>query len=122
MGCSPGPPRSGRRATSLRTASRRPLELAAPHIVEIGAIRSRGGGFVEVYRDAEALPYLKTRLPCEHDALLQLDAGDGHKRHNVGCADAWMQTLMARKVDQFRSFSPLRAPLTQARPPADRRS
>ncbi len=49
----------------------------------------------------EATPDLQARLPGEPRALLQLDAGDGDKRDNIGRADAGMNAFLASQVDEF---------------------
>ena len=101
MGCRPGPPRSGRRAESLRDRVAQPLELPAPHLFQVGAVGPRRRRLVEEDRHAEAPPDLQPRLAGQQHALLQLDAGDGHKGNHVRRADARVNSLLAGQVDQL---------------------
>ena len=81
------------------------LELPASHVVEVGAIRTRCGGFVEVNRNAEAAPYLQPCLAREHYALFKLDAGDRYERNDIRCPDAGMQSLLGSQVDELDGLS-----------------
>src|ERR1700744_6008090 len=68
-------------------------------------IRPRGGGLVEVARNAEALPYFRTGLTRKHDALRQRDSADRDERNDVRRAHARMFALLLREVDQLCSFA-----------------
>ena len=105
MGCRPGPPRSGRRAASLRTASLQAFELAAAHVFKIGAVGPGRRRLIEIDGNAEAPPDFEAGLAGQHDALLQLDAGDGHERDHVCRADAGMGSLLAGQVDQLNGLA-----------------
>jgi len=65
-----------------------PLELAAAHLFDIGAVGPSGRRPVKEDRHAEASPDFLSCLAGEQRALLQFDAGDGHEGDYVGRADA----------------------------------
>ena len=91
------------RPTSRIVANRvpQPLELPAAHLFQVGPVGPRGRGFIKEHRHTEAPPDFQARLAGQQDALLQLDAGDGHKGNYVRGADARVDTLLAGQVDQF---------------------
>jgi hypothetical protein len=79
--------------------------LAASHVFKIYAIRSCGGGFVEKYRDAVALPYFIANPAGERDAIIKRNAFDGDERNHIGRANSRMSTLVDGQINQFSGFS-----------------
>src|ERR1019366_114372 len=81
------------------------LKLTPAYVVKIGAVRTGCGALVEVHRQAKTPPYLEACLASEHDALLQLDVGNGNERNDVGRTDARVHALLSGEIDQLYSFA-----------------
>ena len=77
MGCKPGPPRSGRRDGLLAHAIPKSLELAAPHVFQIGAIGPGRRSLVKENGNAEPPPDFQAGLTRQQHALLKLDPRNG---------------------------------------------
>ena len=81
------------------------LELALADIFEVGALGPLRRRFVEINRDAVALPDFAAHFFREHDAILDGDAFDGNERDHVGCAEPRMRAGVAREIDQLGGFA-----------------
>ncbi len=93
-------------ASSVATGSlAKAFELASAHIFKLNAVGPGGCGSVEVNRNAIGPPDQQACLPCQNGALRQRDAADRNERDDIGSADAGMNALLLREVDQFRCFA-----------------
>ena len=81
------------------------FKLAAADFFEQGAVRTGGGGFVEIDGNLMALPDFVARLTGEERALLEGDAANGDKGDDVGGADAGMDAFLGSEVDELGGAS-----------------
>jgi hypothetical protein len=79
--------------------------LSATHVFKVYAVRSRGRGFVEKYRDAMASPYFIADSTGERDAIVERDSFDGNKRNNISRANSRMRALMDGQVNEFSGLA-----------------
>ena len=100
VGWQTGSPISGSRAATVPISVQQRFELAAANVLQVGALGTARGGFVEVDRDLQLVPDLGAEALGELDALFEGDAFDGDEGHHVGRADARVRALLGGEIDQ----------------------
>ena len=70
-------------------------------VFEAEALGAQGGGFVEIYGDAEFVPDAAAGLMRESGAVIESEPADGNEGDDVGCAEARVNAGVAREVDEF---------------------
>jgi hypothetical protein len=81
------------------------FELAAADVLQLDAVGARCGSAVEVNRDTEPAPNLKSRLTRKHRHFERRDAGDRDEGDDVGGSDTRMNASLPGEVDQLRGFA-----------------
>jgi hypothetical protein len=76
------------------------FELPTAHLFQVRPIRAGRRCLIKEDWHTESSPDLQPSLPGKQGALLQLDPSHWHKWHHVRGANARMNTLLAREIDQ----------------------
>ena len=81
------------------------LELTAPHVFQIHAVRPRRCRLIKENRNPVTPPDLLPHVPREGHAIFQRYAFHGNKRHHVCRSDARVSPLVLIHIDQFHRFA-----------------
>ncbi len=77
------------------------FELAAANVLQILALGSGGGGFIQIDGNLETLGDFGSDVARHGDAVFNGHAFDRDEGYDIGCTHARMSSLMMGEVDQF---------------------
>ena len=81
------------------------FELSAADVLEVGALRRSGRGFVKIHGNLKALPDLLTHVAGHCHTIFDGDAINRNERDDIGCTHARVRPLVLRQVDEFSGFA-----------------